>query len=207
LSLLDERFERVVAQFTESSDLLVGEWVCRRVPHFVLRRPIARDSPVLQRGADLLMSKHEAHRYPLPSDARRVGRAPRWLGPRFVERNTGAAERRMRSLLKKRTNMAEHAQVSVVARFLARPGKEEQVKRTLLDMIAPTRQEEANVSYDLYQAKDRPALFIMEENWRSQEGLARHWQTRHFQAMDATLADLLVEHHADVMEMISPEAT
>jgi quinol monooxygenase YgiN len=104
--------------------------------------------------------------------------------------------------------MAEHASVSVVARYLAKAGKEEQVKQTLLDMVAPTRQEEANISYDLYQAKGQPAMFILEENWRSQEGLAQHMQARYFRAMDAAMADLLAEHYTvDVTEMISPPAT
>ena len=105
-------------------------------------------------------------------------------------------------------NMADHTSVSVVARFLAKAGKEEQVKQTLLDMVAPTRQEEANISYDLLRVKDQPAIFILEEKYCSQEGLAQHMQTRHFQAMDAAMADLLAEHYTvDVTEMISPQAT
>jgi quinol monooxygenase YgiN len=104
--------------------------------------------------------------------------------------------------------MAELASISVTARFLANSGKEEQVKQTLLDMVAPTHQEAANISYDLFRANDQPAISILEEHWRSQQGLAHHMQARHFQAMEAAMANLLAEHHTvDVTQKISPQAT
>lgn len=103
--------------------------------------------------------------------------------------------------------MATHAPVTVVARFLAKSGMEDSVKKTLMDMVAPTRSEEANISYDLYQSTDQPSVFILEENWQSKDGLAQHMQKPYFKQMDEALANTLAEHYTvSMMEMVSPEA-
>jgi len=59
-----------------------------------------------------------------------------------------------------------HAPVTVVARFLAKDGQEARVEETLRAMVAPTRAEEACISYDLYRSRDQSAVFYMLENWR-----------------------------------------
>lgn len=100
-----------------------------------------------------------------------------------------------------------HAPVTVVARFLAKDGQEARVEETLRAMVAPTRAEEACISYDLYRSRDQSAVFYMLENWRSREGLAAHMGMPYFAAMDTALTDTLAEHYTvSVVEMASPAA-
>ncbi len=47
--------------------------------------------------------------------------------------------------------------LSVVAEMVAKPGKEEELKRHLIALVAPTLQEEGCVQYDLHQSTGSPA--------------------------------------------------
>jgi quinol monooxygenase YgiN len=87
--------------------------------------------------------------------------------------------------------MAE--KLTVVARIRAKPGKEADVHRELLALVAPTRAEAGCLNYDLHVSHDDPALFLFYENWTSQAHLDAHAQSAHIQAFRARAADLLVE--------------
>lgn len=71
-------------------------------------------------------------------------------------------------------------QVSVIATFVAKPGKEAALRAKLLKMIAPTRAEGGCLSYDLHVNPASPAQFVFIENWRNEEVLAAHMKTPHF---------------------------
>ena len=59
--------------------------------------------------------------------------------------------------------------LTVVARFKAKPGKEEQVKRELLKLLAPTRAETGCLNYDLHESLGNPAEFLFHENWAARK--------------------------------------
>jgi quinol monooxygenase YgiN/quercetin dioxygenase-like cupin family protein len=63
-----------------------------------------------------------------------------------------------------------------------RPGKEEEVKRELLSLTAPTRAEPGALAYDLYQSVDEPGKFMRFEVWRNAEALEDHKVTPHLKA-------------------------
>lgn len=88
--------------------------------------------------------------------------------------------------------MAE-GKVTVVARIKAREGMEEEVRRALLALVAPTRAEAGCINYDLHQALDDRTLFIFYENWRSQADLDAHIRQPYIAAMFARQAELLAE--------------
>jgi len=53
-------------------------------------------------------------------------------------------------------------------------GKEEELKRHLLSLTAPTRAEPGNIAYDLYQSANKTNEFLRFEVWRSPEALEEH---------------------------------
>lgn len=55
--------------------------------------------------------------------------------------------------------------------------KEEELKNELLKTTVPTRGEEGNLRYDLYQSAKEPNKFMRYEVWKSPEALELHKQT------------------------------
>ena len=83
--------------------------------------------------------------------------------------------------------------LTVVAEMQAKPGKEDDLRRTLQALIEPTRQEEGCVQYDLHVHSSNPGRVVFYENWTSQEHLDRHAASAHLQKFRAVSADLLAE--------------
>jgi len=81
----------------------------------------------------------------------------------------------------------------VVAEMKAKVGKEDDLRRALVTLVAPTRQEEGCVQYDLHEKTDEPGRFVFYENWLSADHLARHAASAHIQAFRAGAGDLLGE--------------
>ena len=86
-----------------------------------------------------------------------------------------------------------NGKVTVVARFKARPGMEETLRRELLALIDPTTAEDGCINYDLHQSADDKALFMFYENWLSREDLDDHLQMPYLQAFLARTDELLAE--------------
>jgi quinol monooxygenase YgiN/quercetin dioxygenase-like cupin family protein len=53
-------------------------------------------------------------------------------------------------------------------------GKEQEMKRELLSLTAPTRAEPGSIQYDLYQSLNRPNEFMRFEVWRNPKALELH---------------------------------
>jgi len=83
--------------------------------------------------------------------------------------------------------------VTVVARLRARSGKEEELKKVLVGLIAPSRQDPGCVNYDLHQSNEHKSCFLFLENWESKELLDKHLATPHLKAFIAKIDDLLAE--------------
>jgi quinol monooxygenase YgiN len=92
--------------------------------------------------------------------------------------------------------------LTVVARLKAKPGREEEVKRTLLANVALTRAERGCIDYDLHQSHEDASLFLFYENWESQEDLDAHSRSAHIQALRARAGELLAE--PAVIELFRP---
>lgn len=61
-------------------------------------------------------------------------------------------------------------------------GKEDELKRELLALAAPTRAEAGNLQYDLYQSPVKKNEFMRLEVWRNPAALEEHKQTPHIKA-------------------------
>jgi quinol monooxygenase YgiN len=81
-------------------------------------------------------------------------------------------------------------EIRVIARALARAGKEEQLRNTLLGMLAPTRAEQGCRLYELYESNNK-GLFYFYEEWGSKDALDRHTETPHFKQLAQNILDLL----------------
>jgi quinol monooxygenase YgiN len=82
--------------------------------------------------------------------------------------------------------------VTVIATFQAKPGKEAELKKALLALISPTRQEAGCLNYDLHQQPEDPAKFLFHENWTSRVHLDAHLKNTHIQVLLPRLDDLCV---------------
>jgi quinol monooxygenase YgiN len=81
-------------------------------------------------------------------------------------------------------------EIRVIARALARAGKEEQLQNTLAGMLAPTRAERGCRLYELYESNNN-GLFYFYEEWESQDALDRHTETPHYKQLTKNVRDLL----------------
>ncbi len=83
--------------------------------------------------------------------------------------------------------------LTVVAEMVAKPGREDDLKRELLALIEPTRKEDGCVQYDLHQGESDSCRFVFFENWKSKEHLERHLDSPHLRAFNGVAAELLAE--------------
>jgi quinol monooxygenase YgiN len=83
--------------------------------------------------------------------------------------------------------------VTLVVTFQARPGKESELRQTLLGLLAPTRKEAGCINYDLHVAPDEPSKFLFYENWTSKAHLDAHGQTPHVQNLLARMNEFCGE--------------
>ena len=88
--------------------------------------------------------------------------------------------------------MAEK-KVTVLARIKAKAGMEEQVKREIMALVAPTRSEAGCINYDLHRAADDPSLFMLYENWVSKKDLDDHLAMPYLKAFLGKAEQLLAE--------------
>jgi quinol monooxygenase YgiN len=83
--------------------------------------------------------------------------------------------------------------LTVVAEVKAKPGKEVELRATLLELIGPTRREDGCVQYDLHVHTSDPARFVFYENWTSREALTHHAASAHLKVLGEKLTDLAAE--------------
>ena len=84
------------------------------------------------------------------------------------------------------------AEVYVIARSVARSGKENPLRELLRGMIAPTRAESGCKLYELYES-DSPGRFYFYEIWESQAALEQHAVSAHFKHLEQTVGELVQE--------------
>jgi quinol monooxygenase YgiN len=84
------------------------------------------------------------------------------------------------------------AEVRVIARSVARKGKEDQLRALLQGMLAPTRIEPGCKLYELYES-DSKGRFYFYERWGSEAVLDQHVATPHFKHLEQTIGELVEE--------------
>jgi quinol monooxygenase YgiN len=82
------------------------------------------------------------------------------------------------------------AEVHVIARSVARSGKENQLRELLRGMLAPTRAESGCKLYELYES-DSGGRFYFYEIWENQATLDQHAASAHFKHLEQTVGELV----------------
>jgi quinol monooxygenase YgiN len=97
--------------------------------------------------------------------------------------------------------------VTVLARFKAKKGKEEELKQAIMACVAPTRAEAGCINYDLHQLPDNKGELILYENWVSKRDLDIHLETPYLTELKAKAAELCAEPiEITLWEMITTPA-
>ena len=81
--------------------------------------------------------------------------------------------------------------LTILALIPAKPGQGDALAEALKGLVAPTRAEPGNISYDAHRSVDDPDLFMMYETWESKEALDKHFQQPYVTAAVARLPDLV----------------
>ena len=84
------------------------------------------------------------------------------------------------------------SEVRVIARSVARRGKENQLRELLRGMLVPTRAESGCKLYELYES-DSNGRFYFYEIWESQAALDQHAASPHFKYLEQTIGELVQE--------------
>lgn len=83
------------------------------------------------------------------------------------------------------------ATVHVIARFIAKAGKEDELKTVLTALIAPSRREIGCYQYDLLRNPADPREFCFVERWESDGALEQHAATPHVTSAIAQARDFV----------------
>lgn len=78
--------------------------------------------------------------------------------------------------------------IYLVAIFHATPGHADDLRKSLLTLIEPTRAEAGCILYDLHENTENPDEFLFYEIWESQAHLADHDKSAHLEAHRARSA-------------------
>jgi quinol monooxygenase YgiN len=94
------------------------------------------------------------------------------------------------------------AEVHVIARSVARSGKENQLRELLRSMLAPTWAESGCKLYELYES-DSPGRFYFYEIWESQGALDQHAASAHYKQLQQRVGELIQDpFEVNILERI-----
>lgn len=100
-----------------------------------------------------------------------------------------------------------HQFVTIVARFKAKPGLEEQLKQDLLEMLTPTRAEAGCITYDLHISTTDPSLFVLYEIWQDQAALNAHFATSYSKQIAAAFENTLSQpYEMTLLQPLNPKS-
>jgi len=81
--------------------------------------------------------------------------------------------------------------IRVVARDHIRPECKEKAFELLKELIAITRTEPGNISYQYFQDCNDPEYYAMIELWENQEALKAHLESDHFKRIIPQLGEMM----------------
>lgn len=81
----------------------------------------------------------------------------------------------------------------VVVILEAKTGKEDELKKALMNVIKPSRAEQSNLEYRLYQDNTNHAQFILYERWISKEAHAEQFKKPYVIELGSKIDELLAK--------------
>ena len=82
-------------------------------------------------------------------------------------------------------------QLTVIAKFRAKPGMESRLRDLLHSLTGPTRLEDGCINYDLHESAEDPAAFALYENWTSTAHLETHLKAPHLEKLFKAAPELI----------------
>lgn len=98
------------------------------------------------------------------------------------------------------------SELVIVVGLKAKADTEDQLRRDLSDLVEPSRREDGNISYELFEDQNEPGLFVFVEEWSSTEARNKHHQhsshIQHFHANGVSNVD--TTKFAHVLKRVVP---
>jgi quinol monooxygenase YgiN len=92
--------------------------------------------------------------------------------------------------------------IGVVAKIVAKQGKEQDLLAELCRMVAPTRKEPGCLKYVLHKSSANPSEFWFVEEWTSRDALDKHKQTPHYRELKQRIPDFIASSETIVLDPI-----
>ncbi|MEI2264403.1 putative quinol monooxygenase [Erwinia sp. CGal63] len=83
--------------------------------------------------------------------------------------------------------------VRIVAKFTARAGKADELKKVLNAGVKPARAEEGCLHYDLYRSVEDGNVYLFHETWQDAQAVEIHGSQPHFKTLMADAEPLLAQ--------------
>ncbi len=81
--------------------------------------------------------------------------------------------------------------ITVTAKIKAKAGKEEELKKIVMETVPKVESEEGTTAYRFHQKSDDPTTFLFFETYKDMESLGSHGQTDYFKEMGRGMKDLV----------------
>ncbi|MEU1850520.1 putative quinol monooxygenase [Streptomyces sp. NPDC019990] len=95
---------------------------------------------------------------------------------------------------------------TLLAEFTAREGAEDEVARLIRDYAQKVREEEGNLTFDVYTKAAHPRAFWVFEVYRDEDAFKAHLNAPYGAPFNAALTPL-IEEDASVLTFLDPLAT
>lgn len=92
--------------------------------------------------------------------------------------------------------------IKVVAKSVVKEDKIDEYKNNVDELIEKTRNEEKNISYELYQDLDNPNVLTFIEEWEDKAGLDKHMESDHFKKIVPKLDELREKGKVNIYKLI-----
>lgn len=66
------------------------------------------------------------------------------------------------------------SELFIVVGLVAKAGKEDALRQDLSTLVEPSRAEEGNIRYELFEDRETPGHFVFVEEWASEAARTRH---------------------------------
>lgn len=93
-------------------------------------------------------------------------------------------------------------QLTITASIIAKPGKRELVKQSLMNLIPPTLAEEGCLNYDLHEDLENTDRFFFYENWATKQHWLAHNDSAHIaghkKATEGAVSEVIIHQLSPV---------
>ena len=80
--------------------------------------------------------------------------------------------------------------ITIVAKSIIKNGMKENFRQTARELIVKSREEEGCISYNLYEDIDNEDILVFIEEWKDQNVIQLHNESKHFNDIIPRLAKL-----------------